>query len=144
MSYLHRTVRNDQEPTSQRPPRWHLTFPQTACALSRCPARSSPSGALTGQLLASYSSSKGGWLGDLLVTTGGLAEATISKAYTPPPIDLAGPDGRDGQRQGGGNGSGSSNKLVLGTFRFGGVVALPASTTAAPPLPKVRALCQSW
>lgn len=118
-------------------------MPFDSCALFPCFARSSPSGALTGQLLAAYSPAKTGWLGELLITTGGLAEATFSKDYTPPPIDLAGADGRDGQRQAGGNGSGSSSKLVLGTFRLGGVVALPTSATGAPPLPKVRKLRQS-
>ncbi|PNH11992.1 hypothetical protein TSOC_001099, partial [Tetrabaena socialis] len=94
-------------------------------------ATSSGPGSLSGQLLAARST-KDGWLSEVLLTSGGVAECTLSRAFTPTvPSSATNGGGSDKDAA-----AASAPPLKLGTFRLGGVVPVPAFVGSPAP-PKV-------
>ncbi|KAG2485479.1 hypothetical protein HYH03_015754 [Edaphochlamys debaryana] len=80
-------------------------------------------GSLTGQVLASYASKDGAWLGDVLLTKSGIAEVTTSYGFTLPP-----PPPRDGEGEG-------RPPSKPGRLALGGIVSLPALSVPEQALP---------
>ncbi|PNW71182.1 hypothetical protein CHLRE_16g694300v5 [Chlamydomonas reinhardtii] len=101
-----------------------------------------------GQVLAAYAAPDGAWLGDVLLSSGGIAELTVSRGFTLPASLYTSPRDRDrdGADSGSSSGSGSSGSgggssaklrppLKPGRVVVGGVVSLPGLSSREQALP---------
>ncbi|KAG2437696.1 hypothetical protein HYH02_011074 [Chlamydomonas schloesseri] len=110
----------------------------TTTATSSTGAASKPP---SGQLLGAYASPDGAWLGDVLLTSGGVAELTVSRSYTlpaslyTPSSSPTSPRDNNSNRDRDGSGGGAAAALKPGRVVVGGVLSLPGLSSRDQVLP---------